>query len=235
MKRKSLIAFAMLMATVMLIATGCGCQQESTEGDQKASKTEANTFSAKTEETKNSKDAVQKSSTDFSPGKSLAERQAVNYEDYMNGKNFDLTAYAEALGYTRLESPEDEGIVMYAIERDGDKYFFAFLSGTPYIFIDKKDGFVYKTVPNSTVVNPDDVIIVSKGQENQGTSTESLRHITAPMFHLSTADPITVDYLPGFTVIAKRDGSAQYYENGLIKYKAIGKVVESIPCNGLNF
>lgn len=235
MKRKSLIAFAMLMATVMLIATGCGCQQGSTEGDQKASKTEADTFSAKTEETKNSKDAVQKSSTDFSPGKSLAERQAVNYEDYMNGKNFDLTAYAEALGYTRLESPEDEGIVMYAIERDGDKYFYAFSSSTASLFIDKGDGFTYRTVPDTSIVNPADVVVVSKGQNNQTTSSRGLKYITEPMTHLATADTITLDYLPGFSLIGKFSGSAQYYSNGLIKYDKLGSPVESIPCHGLIF
>ncbi len=225
----------MLMATVMLIATGCGCQQESTEGDQKASKTEANTFSTKTEETKNSKDAVQKSSTDFSPGKSLAERQAVNYEDYMNGKNFDLTAYAEALGYTRLESPEDEGFSLYAIERDGDKYFYAFAASTAYLFADRGDGYIYATVAETSIVNPAEVTIISKGQKDQTTSMRGLKYVTEPLKHLATADVISFDYLPGFAMITKYYGPAQYYSNGLIKYNETGSFVETILCNGINF
>ncbi len=235
-RRKSLVAFALLMATIMLLATACGCQPES--GDSSSKNSQA---AGSTNEKESTKDNVQNASsqktasTDFAPTKSLEERRAVKRDDYIKDGRFDLTAYAEALGYTRLENPESPGAVMYAIERDGGKYFFVFSSSTAIVYADIGDGYIYRTSPNTTSVKPVDIVIASMGQADQGTSWRGFEYLVVPLEHLAKADSVSINYFPGFSLITKYEGPVQYYPNGMIKYKEAKKDIETIECHGLNF
>ena len=223
----------MLMATVMLIATGCGCQQESTEGDQKASKTEANTFSTKTEES-TTQEAKKTSTTDFTPSKSLEERKAVSVDDYIRDGKFYLTEYAEALGYTHLTDPDYPTIAFYGIKRGNVNCFFCYSDPNLYVaWFDKGDGYVYRTSLEECSESPEDYILISKNQRDRPISKHlGLDYIEKAMKNIATADEIDFEQLSGFSFVERHTGPATYLSNGLLKVREIGDLIDSVSAHG---
>ncbi len=230
-KLKSIIAVALILS-VIFVFTGCGCTNtsESTNGnnqnttseqnvtsgqntDSNSSKTDNNTFNTKT------------ANSDFEPTISLEQRKAVKVEDYINGKNFDLNGYAEALGFTKVDDPK--GAVHYVIKRGDTKCFFTFTQHVIVALFDKNDGYAYQTDPLAVPTTSDAYIINTGSKEGQQeASDEGLSYITRFLSYLSTADNIEIDNLPVFGIVFKLEGSPIYYSNGVIK--ETGKIVETI-------
>lgn len=124
---------------------------------------------------------------------------------------------------------------MYDIERDGGKYFFVYSSSMSMFFADIGDGYVYKTAPASAAVKPVEITVFSKGQTDQTNTWRGFEYLVVPLEHIATADSISFNYFPGFAFITKYEGPAQYYPNGMIKYKEVKKDIETIECKGLIF
>lgn len=223
---KFLAIIAMIVA-VMLVFAGCGCQDK-TGNDQNNNTTNQNT-SSNTGKSDDSKSDTKTSNSDFEPTISLEQRKAVKAEDFIQGKNFDLTGYAEALGFTRLDDPD--GGVIYAIKNGNTKCFFTYDENQIITWFDCGDGYVYQTSPEGCPAQPEDYTVLSRGQSDRKISKSGLDKITSFMLHIATTNELKMSYLPGFSSVIKLASSASYYPNGLIKVREIKDVVEeTISC-----
>ena len=229
MRRIKKLAIVAVVLAVVMVATGCGCACD-TSGSSGGN--DQNTTSGQNTGSNNGKVDDGKSNTktansDFEPTISLEQRKAVKAEDFIQGKNFDLTGYAEALGFTRLDDPD--GGVMYAIKNGNTKCFFTYDENQIITWFDCGDGYVYQTDPIGCEVSPADYDVVSRGQENKTVSTKGLERIVNALTCLSLTEDIKMDSLSGFRAVFKVQGPAKYYSNGLIKAREVGQnIVETI-------
>lgn len=155
---------------------------------------------------------------------------AVDWHNYLNGNVFDLTAYAEALGYTWIPDPEWEGLAMYAIEHNGIRYFLCFHSDILSIcFGDQEGGCWYSSGINGVGVV--EYIVKSRGQEDAETSLgniECLGNCFAYMRNTDLKGPEDVMGIPSPVSFSlqKYEGVASYYPNGMIKQREFGKAID---------
>ena len=225
MKRVKSIVVIVLSLSLIIVVAGCGCQNNS--NDDNSNSTTQETNSSNTSQSDDSKASTKTANSDFEPTISLEQRKAVKAEDFIQGKNFDLTGYAEALGFTRLDDPD--GGVMYAIKNGNTKCFFTYDENQIITWFDCEDGYVYQTDPIGCEVSPADYDVVSRGQENKTVSTKGLERIVNALTCLSLTEDIKMDSLSGFRAVFKVQGPAKYYSNGLIKAREVGQnIVETI-------
>ena len=230
-KLKSIIAVALILS-VIFVFTGCGCTNtsESSNGNNQNTTSEQNVTSGQntdsnTSKTDNNTSNTKTANSDFEPTISLEQRKAVKVDDYINGKNFDLNGYAEALGFTKVDDPK--GAVFYVIKRGDTKCFFTFTDGVILALFDKNDGYSYQTDPLGIPTSSEAYIINTGAKEGQQEATNrGLSYITEFLTYLSTADNIEIDNLPVFGIVFKLEGSPEYYPNGAMQ--KTGKTIETI-------
>ena len=231
MRRIKKLAIVAVVLVVVMVATGCGCACD-TSGSSGGN--DQNTTSGQNTGLNNGKADDGKSNTktansDFEPTISVEQRKAVKAEDYIQGKNFDLTGYAEALGYTRLEDPQ--GGVLYAMKNGNVKCFFTYDSNNMIAWFDCGDGFTYKAGPLECSTEPI-YTIKSKGQEDRTISkSEGLDEISSFLAYIATSDSPSLDRLPSFKHVTKYSGSAEYYTDGLMNVRSKGQKVDDISCH----
>lgn len=227
MKRVKSIAVIVLSLSLIIVLAGCGCQNNSNEDNSNSTTQETN--SSNTSQSDDSKSSTKNANSDFEPTISLEQRKAVKAEDFIQGKNFDLTGYAEALGFTRLDDPD--GGVIYAIKNGNMKCFFTYDSNNMIAWFDCGDGFTYKADPEECSVSPADYNIMSKGQEDRTISKKGgVDRIISFLTYIATTNEINIGSLPAFGLVTKYSGSAEYHPNGLMKVRNKGQKVETIIC-----
>ncbi len=227
MKRVKSIAVIVLSLSLIIVLAGCGCQNNTNEDNSNSTTQETN--SSNTSQSDDSKVNTKTANSDFEPTISLEQRKAVKAEDYINGNTFDLTAYAEALGYTRLEDPQ--GGVLYAMKNGNVKCFFTYDSNNMIAWFDCGDGFTYKAGPLECSTEPI-YTIKSKGQEDRTISkSEGLDEISSFLAYIATSDSPSLDRLPSFKHVTKYSGSAEYYTDGLMNVRSKGQKVDDISCH----
>jgi len=227
MKRVKSIVVIVLSLSLIIVVAGCGCQNNS--NDDNSNSTTQETNSSNTSQSDDSKSSTKTANSDFEPTISLEQRKAVKAEDYINGNTFDLTAYAEALGFTRLDDPD--GGVIYAIKNGNMKCFFTYDSNNMIAWFDCGDGFTYKANPLPLSVSPADYNVLSKEQDDRAISKNGLDEIISFISYIATCDEIDVSKLPVFGLVTKYSGPAEYHPNGLMKVRNKGQKVETIICH----
>ncbi len=230
MKRVKRIAVVVLSLSLIIVFAGCGCQNNSNENNSNS--TTQDTKSTNTSQSDDSKSSTKTANSDFEPTISLEQRKAVKTEDYINGNTFDLTDYAEALGFTHLTDPSYPEIAFYAIKRGNTYCLFSY--GDPNLMVawfDNGDGCVYRTSAESIATNSE-YTITSKNQKDRKISREGIERIEKAMRNISTDEEIDMQDLQGFTHVEKHTGPAAYLENGLLKVREIGGIVESFSAHG---
>ena len=154
---------------------------------------------------------------------------STNWEDYLDGNTWNLTAYAEALGYEWIPDPECEGLVMYKIVHNGNNFFCCYYCGVLYVFYGGGNGERWY-ISGMSPSRGDDIIVVSDGQEDTKVITKSAEFV-ASIFECLARDDADLTKLPiEHYDVCRSEGTAQYYDNGLIVYHDFGHVVESITC-----
>lgn len=219
-KSKSIIAIALILSVIFVFA-GCGCQNTSDQSSVNPSD-QSNTTNSSSNENKPS---TTTGGTDFEPTKSIEQRKAVKVENYIDGKNFDLNGYAEALGFTKVDDPK--GAVYYVIKRGDTKCFFTFTQHVIVALFDKNDGYTYQADPIEVPSTSESFIINTGAKEGQQSASKmGLSDITNALFYLSTTDNVEIDNLPVFVAVFKLEGSPVYYPNGAMQ--KTGKTIETI-------
>lgn len=151
----------------------------------------------------------------------------IDYEDYFEGNTWDLTAYAEDLGYEWLPDPEFEGLIMYTTENNGIKYFFCFRRCAYYIFF--YDGIsCWRLIGDSSIsLAFRECAISGKGQMTEDVPRELIERIAEVMVYLKSSD-FDKTGVPGHYVADRYDNIIPTYcDNGMIRQREFGEVTES--------
>lgn len=213
--------------------------EAATEASTEAAATAANTSQPAPAETAASAEPA----TETTAASAAAEPETatssgpVDWHNYLSGNTFDLTAYATALGYTWIPDPEWEGLAMYAISRNGIRYFYCYHSDIVSVYWEDKDGSCW-AIGGVTCSGVNAYTIKSQGQNDIDTSEGMLATIVSGMYHLKTDDPL-VEYLIfpedklGYSLV-KCAGQASYYPNGMIKQRNFGEIIESYAIQSWN-
>lgn len=151
----------------------------------------------------------------------------VDYHDYLNGNTFDLTAYAEAMGYTWIPDPEWEGLAMYAIENNGIRYFLCYQSNRFCVLFGDQNGKCWAT-SGITASGEHEYTIKSKGQDDTESNLATIELLANCFAFMRDADlhsPEDVMNIPATNSFSLRqyDGALSYYPNGMIKQREFGE------------
>jgi len=212
--KKMAIVFLLLAIFVSLV--GCGNVNEDTTSVSTES-SEASSIS-------------RLNKRDFQPTRSMEERKIVTYTNYLSSDYvFDLAGYAEALGYTSLQSPVDKGVVMYAITRGDITWFVSCVGYDLTVYADCGDGCYYKTptVSINSATGSRHTYYIKKGGKEIRLTDDSFYGLVGIFSYISKMENLSFDYLPGYSSITKYEGTPEYYSNGLINYMNHGKFLES--------
>ncbi|MBR5621112.1 hypothetical protein IKW75_01345, partial [Candidatus Saccharibacteria bacterium] len=135
------LSFLLLLAVILFSLAGCGKDASATSGSsadaanevaaaKPADSAEVVKTEPNEENTEQLNNETSKDETEIQESEEIVpepkETTFVNWEDYLDGNTWNLTAYAEALGYTWIPDPEYEGLVMYMVEHNGSKYYFTY-------------------------------------------------------------------------------------------------------------
>lgn len=237
------ILVLLLSATTVFSLVACGknasatSEVSNTTNETVAEKTnEAEVKLPTTEESQLNNEANEGETEDQEPEESSSPEAStqVDFEDYFEGNTWNLTAYAEALGYEWIPDPEYDGLIMYAIENNGVKYFFCFRRNTYHVFYADADGKCWEIGGDETMdFEFRKYAISSNGQATEDTTMEMIERVSDVMSCLKYNDINGTPSFPGFYVLTLYDGSASYYENGMIKQRDFGNIVETTTSNNL--
>lgn len=183
-----------------------------------------------TEESQLNNEANEGETEDQEPEESSSPEVStqIDFEDYFEGNTWNLTAYAEALGYEWIPDPEYEGVAaMYAIENNGIKYFFYFRRNSYSVFYSDMDGRCWSVGGDSTIdLEFCRYSISLKGQALEETTMEMIERVSTILQYLKYEDA-DGQHIPGHNVVSLYDGAVSYYENGMIRQRDFGEVIES--------
>lgn len=149
----------------------------------------------------------------------------VDFEDYFEGNTWNLTAYAEALGYEWIPDPEYDGLIMYAIENNGVKYFFCFRRNAYYVFFQEGDS-CWRAV-GTVDLEFCRYTISSKGQLDEETTLEMIERVAEVMSYVKSSS-FDKTGIPGHYALDRYDTTASYYDNGMIRQRDFGDVAETV-------
>ncbi len=211
-KFKSIAVVTALVLVAIIATTGCSCSKENTKEN-----------TTKVEEPAKSQNSGSQSSE---TQKRVENVENVDYKDYINGKNFDLDGFTEALGYKKIADPEEGGI-LYAIEaKDGTKCFFCFSNKLMFVWLDKRDGFTYQTDPLAVAGGESDFMIdTGSGEGPKAANEAAINDMSKVLKFLATTNTVEVNYMPVFKSMIKVSGSPKYFPNGAIIVE--GSFIES--------
>ena len=157
---------------------------------------------------------------------STATPSTVDYQDYFVDGQFDLTGFAEALGYTWVPDPEWDGLAMYRINNGGTDYYLCVHSGVGDMLYGDSEG--HPWIVGHLLCRGDRTIaVLSKGQDVQYVSSETLPAMVEWFTYMANQQcdvfnlPWPVDYC-----VEMREGTASYYDNGMIKQREFGEKIE---------
>ena len=184
-------------------------------------------------ESSNDENKIQGCEDVVTPG--LEAKTSVNWEDYFDGSTWNLTAYAEALGYEWIPDPESQRIVMYKMVHDDGNYFCCYYCGSVFTFFGSNNGECWFTSGISTSTDSEgNISIISNGQEDMRISEIATIEEVATFFaYVATVNEISdLAFIPNESyTLAHVEGIAHYYDNGLIKQREFGSVIESQICH----
>lgn len=230
----------LLSATTVFSLVACGKNASATS---EVSNTTNETVAEKPDETEiklptteepqpNNEDESEVQEPEVAPS-TLEVATSVNWEDYLDDNTWNLTAYAEALGYEWLPDPEYQGIAMYKIVHSDGNYFVCYYSGVLFVFYGGNDGDCWYTTSIETIRGDEYPIkVVSDGQEELNVFDESIKDRIAPVFAYVAGNNVDLTLLPNSSyTLVHCAGKAQYFDNGLIRQRDFGEAVERINCN----
>lgn len=217
-KNKKEIIAILCALVVMVILVGCGNDWDNITDNNTIDSTEQLSLSSLNKK-------------DFSPSRSMEERKTVTYTNYLSSNyEFDLAEYAEALGYTSLQSPLDKGVVMYAITRGETTWFISYIGYELTVYADCGDGCYYKTPIRSiggSGRGRHTYHILKKGKEESRLEDDGFYSLVGIFSYISKMENLSFEYLPDYTSITRYEGAPEYYSNGLICYMNHGKFLET--------
>ncbi len=233
--KKTLICFLSAIIVFSLVA----CGKNNASATSEVSDTTNETVAEKTNEAEvelpttesQPKDEANEGETEIQepePPSSPETSTQVDFEDYFEGNTWNLTAYAEALGYEWIPDPEYEGVAaMYAIENNGIKYFFYFRRNSYSVFYSDMDGRCWSVGGDNTInLEFCRYSISLKGQALEETTMEMIERVSTILQYLRYEDA-DGQHIPGHNVVSLYDGTVSYYENGMIRQRDLGEIIES--------
>ena len=234
------LSFLLLSAAMLFSLVGCGKDVSATSDSSSSTtnevvmespKGETEVIEATEEEIQQLNNEASEDETETQESEEISsspEASApVDYEDYFEGNTWNLTAYAEALGYEWIPDPEYEGAVMYAIENNGIKYFFCFRRNGYYVFYGDQDGRCWRVAGSGIDLEFRKYTICGEGQAEEETSMEMIERIAAVMAYFKYDDAADGTHIPGHYALDLFDGTVSYYDNGMIRQRDFGNVIES--------
>ncbi len=239
------LSFLLLSAAMLFSLVGCGKDVSATSDSSssttnevvmESSKGETEVIETTEEENQQLNNGASEDETETQePEETSSSPEAsapVDYEDYFEGNTWNLTAYAEALGYEWIPDPEYEGAVMYAIENNGIKYFFCFRGNAYYVFYGDQDGRCWRAAGDDTIdLEFKKYAISSDGQATEDTAMEMIERVATVMAYFRYDDTADGFNIPGHYLLNRLDGSVSYYANGMIRQRDFGEILESYVCN----
>ena len=197
------------------------------EGDEEAVEESESNEVAPTEETASTPEDIDLSAAETTTNAST------NWEDYMDGNVFDLTSYAEAIGYTWVPDPEYDSLAMYYIDNGGIRYFFCYSGGLISIYFGDEQGRCCHTsgIRNGAFEHID-YVVVSKGQPDIEVSMENMLLIASTLNYLASPGANILE-IPGCVYgYAVRGGTVSYFPNGMIRQRDFANydIVEEYAC-----
>ena len=239
------LSFLLLLAVILFSLAGCGKDASATSGSsadaanevaaaKPADSAEVVKTEPNEENTEQLNNETSKDETEIQESEEIVpepkETTFVNWEDYLDGNTWNLTAYAEALGYTWIPDPEYEGLVMYMVEHNGSKYYFTYMQGVFVVFCGDNQGRCWSTTPIE-INSEHDYVVKSNGQIDQEIYVGSLREMVDAIEFVASEDA-DLRFLPNFSYsLCLYDGSPSYYPNGMIVKKNFGSIIQSEICN----
>ena len=154
------------------------------------------------------------------------DKSSVKWEDYFDGNAWDLTAYAEALGYEWLPDPEyDETLAMYKIVHSDGNYFCCYFHGVVFIFLVDNNGEAWHCHIGTPTGATENLVIVSAGQEDVYVDEASYIERVAKLFDFVAQDDVDLTKIPDESyTVSHHEGTARYFDNGLIKQRELGDI-----------
>ncbi len=237
------LSFLLLSAAMLFSLVGCGKDVSATSDSSSSTTNEVVMESSKgeTEVIETTEEEIQQLNNEASedetetqePEEIVPESEApvfVNWEDYLDGNTWDLTAYAEALGYTWIPDPEYDGLVMYMIEHDGSRYYFTYMQGVFAVFCGDAQGRCWST-SSIGIASEHDYVVKSNGQEDQEIYVGALRNMVDAIEFIAS-DEVDLKLIPNFAyTLYLSDGEASYYSNGMIRQREFGENIQVEQCN----
>lgn len=238
--------FLLIMSATIFSFVGCGSNASATSGTSSVTtdkvvteKVEDKVETVKPEATEENEklnnELTSKDETEIQePNEAATSRPetnaSINWEDFLDGNTWNLTAYAEALGYTWMQDPEYITLVMYNIRHGDNNYFVTYFDSCVFVFLGTDHG-CWLTDGIITASGNFDILVASTAQDETYVPLETVEQI-AGIFSYIAGDDVDLTKIPSHAAYTLKHTlePAQYFNNGLIRQRELDEVVDYQFC-----